>query len=120
MCAIRLLLYHDIIMLSYAVFCRNIQTDISAICHRLSVLILYPQSFIYTILFPSINYLLAVARRHVGFPHYSREFHDYQGQSPQEIRYQLGEKIRMIIPSLFTIEPEVTADVGGTHYVLVS
>ena len=27
--------------------------------------------------------------------YYSREFQDYQGQSPQEIRYQLGEKIRM-------------------------
>lgn len=30
-------------------------------------------------------------------PYYSREFQDYQGQSPQEIRYQLGEKIRMNI-----------------------
>ena len=30
-------------------------------------------------------------------PYYSREFEDYQGQSPQEIRYQLGEKIRMNI-----------------------
>lgn len=35
-------------------------------------------------------------------PYYSREFENYQGQSPQEIRYQLGEKIRMniIIDSL--------------------
>jgi len=30
-------------------------------------------------------------------PYYSTEFQDYQGQSPQEIRYQLGEKIRMNI-----------------------
>ncbi len=30
-------------------------------------------------------------------PYYSREFKNYQGQSPQEIRYQLGEKIRMNI-----------------------
>ena len=30
-------------------------------------------------------------------PYYSIEFRDYQGQSPQEIRYQLGEKIRMNI-----------------------
>lgn len=30
-------------------------------------------------------------------PYYSREFQEYQGQSPQEIRYQLGEKIRMNI-----------------------
>lgn len=28
-------------------------------------------------------------------PYYGCEFQDYQGQSPQEIRYQLGEKIRM-------------------------
>lgn len=35
-------------------------------------------------------------------PYYSSEFQDYQGQSPQEIRYQLGEKIRIniIIDSL--------------------
>lgn len=35
-------------------------------------------------------------------PYYGSEFRDYQGQSPQEIRYQLGEKIRMnlIIHSL--------------------
>lgn len=35
-------------------------------------------------------------------PYYSVEFQEYQGQSPQEIRYQLGEKIRMniIIDSL--------------------
>lgn len=35
-------------------------------------------------------------------PYYNKEFQDYQGQSPQEIRYQLGEKIRMnlIIHSL--------------------
>ena len=35
-------------------------------------------------------------------PYYSSEFQEYQGQSPQEIRYQLGEKIRMdiIISSL--------------------
>lgn len=35
-------------------------------------------------------------------PYYSSEFHDLQGQSPQEVRYQLGEKIRMniIIQSL--------------------
>ncbi|MBD5459388.1 MAG: hypothetical protein HDR26_00370 [Lachnospiraceae bacterium] len=35
-------------------------------------------------------------------PYYSRDFQDYQGQSPQEIRCQLGEKIRMnlIIHSL--------------------
>lgn len=35
-------------------------------------------------------------------PYYSREFQNYKGQSPQEIRYQLGEKIRMnlIIQSL--------------------
>ena len=35
-------------------------------------------------------------------PYYSREFENYQGQSPQETRYQLGEKIRMniIIDSL--------------------
>lgn len=35
-------------------------------------------------------------------PYYSVEFEDYQGESPQEIRYQLGEKIRMniIIDSL--------------------
>ena len=30
-------------------------------------------------------------------PYYSGEFRDYRGQSPQEIRYQLGEKIRMNI-----------------------
>ncbi len=30
-------------------------------------------------------------------PYYSMEFQEYQGQSPQEIRYQLGEKIRMNI-----------------------
>ena len=30
-------------------------------------------------------------------PYYSSEFKEYQGQSPQEIRYQLGEKIRMNI-----------------------
>lgn len=30
-------------------------------------------------------------------PYYSREFENYQGQSPQEIRYQLGENIRMNI-----------------------
>ena len=30
-------------------------------------------------------------------PYYSREFQKYQGQSPQEIRYELGEKIRMNI-----------------------
>ncbi|MDE6202664.1 MAG: hypothetical protein K2G19_04235 [Lachnospiraceae bacterium] len=30
-------------------------------------------------------------------PYYSREFQDYQGQSPQEMHYQLGEKIRMNI-----------------------
>ena len=30
-------------------------------------------------------------------PYYSSEFQDYQGQSPQDIRYQLGEKIRMNI-----------------------
>lgn len=30
-------------------------------------------------------------------PYCSREFQDYQGQSPQEIRYHLGEKIRMDI-----------------------
>ena len=35
-------------------------------------------------------------------PYYDKGFQDYQGQSPQEIRYQLGEKIRMnlIIHSL--------------------
>ena len=35
-------------------------------------------------------------------PYCNREFQEYQGQSPQEIRYQLGEKIRMnlIIDSL--------------------
>lgn len=35
-------------------------------------------------------------------PYYSMECQDYQGESPQEIRYQLGEKIRMniIIDSL--------------------
>lgn len=35
-------------------------------------------------------------------PYYSKEFQKYQGQSPQEIRYELGEKIRMnlIIHSL--------------------
>ena len=35
-------------------------------------------------------------------PYYSRDFQEYRGQSPQEIRYQLGEKIRMniIIQSL--------------------
>ena len=30
-------------------------------------------------------------------PYYNREFQDYQGESPQEIRYLLGEKIRMDI-----------------------
>ena len=30
-------------------------------------------------------------------PYYSKEFRDYRGQSPQEIRYGLGEKIRMNI-----------------------
>lgn len=30
-------------------------------------------------------------------PYYHKEFKEYQGQSPQEIRYQLGEKIRMNI-----------------------
>ena len=30
-------------------------------------------------------------------PYYSSEFKEYQGQSPQETRYQLGEKIRMDI-----------------------
>lgn len=30
-------------------------------------------------------------------PYYSMEFQEYRGQSPQEIRYQLGEKIRMNI-----------------------
>ena len=30
-------------------------------------------------------------------PYCCREFQDYQGQSPQETRYQLGEKIRMDI-----------------------
>ena len=30
-------------------------------------------------------------------PYYSREFQDYQGQSPQEIRYQPGERLRMNI-----------------------
>ena len=30
-------------------------------------------------------------------PYCSREFQDYQGQSPQEVRYQAGEKIRMNI-----------------------
>lgn len=30
-------------------------------------------------------------------PYYSEEFQEYRGQSPQEIRYQLGEKIRMNI-----------------------
>jgi len=30
-------------------------------------------------------------------PYYSVEFKEYQEQSPQEIRYQLGEKIRMNI-----------------------
>ncbi|MDE7354354.1 MAG: hypothetical protein K2O06_15085 [Acetatifactor sp.] len=30
-------------------------------------------------------------------PYYSMAFQGYQGQSPQEIRYQLGEKIRMNI-----------------------
>lgn len=30
-------------------------------------------------------------------PYYDKEFQDYQGQSSQEIRYQLGEKIRMNI-----------------------
>ena len=30
-------------------------------------------------------------------PYYYEELRDYQGQSPQEIRYQLGEKIRMNI-----------------------
>lgn len=30
-------------------------------------------------------------------PYYSTEFQEYRGQSPQEIRYQLGEKIRMNI-----------------------
>ena len=35
-------------------------------------------------------------------PYYSKEFQKYQSQSPQKIRYQLGEKIRMnlIIHSL--------------------
>ena len=35
-------------------------------------------------------------------PYYSMEFQEYQGQSPQEVRYQLGERIRMniIIDSL--------------------
>ena len=35
-------------------------------------------------------------------PNYSMEFQEYQGQSPQEVRYQLGETIRMniIIDSL--------------------
>lgn len=30
-------------------------------------------------------------------PYYRKEFREYQGQSPQEIRYRLGEKIRMNI-----------------------
>ena len=30
-------------------------------------------------------------------PYYSREFQGYQGQSPQEVRCQVGEKIRMNI-----------------------
>ena len=35
-------------------------------------------------------------------PYYDTEFADYRGQSTQEVRYQLGEKIRMgiIIRSL--------------------
>lgn len=35
-------------------------------------------------------------------PYYGMEFQDHQGKSPQETRYQLGEKIRMniIIDSL--------------------
>lgn len=30
-------------------------------------------------------------------PYYSSEFHDLQGQRPQKVHYQLGEKIRMSI-----------------------
>lgn len=30
-------------------------------------------------------------------PYYREEFKEYQGQSAQEVRYQLGEKIRMNI-----------------------
>lgn len=45
-------------------------------------------------------------------PYYSREFQEYQGQSPQEIRYQLGEKIRMniIIDSLGQIIETIKKD----------
>lgn len=30
-------------------------------------------------------------------PYYDKEFADYRGQSTQEVRYRLGEKIRMSI-----------------------
>ena len=30
-------------------------------------------------------------------PHYSKDFAEYKGQSTQEMRYQIGEKIRMNI-----------------------
>lgn len=45
-------------------------------------------------------------------PYYSREFERYQGKSPQEIRYQLGENIRMniIIYSLGQILETIKKD----------
>lgn len=45
-----------------------------------------------------ISNLIAITYATVKpLPYYDEEFHDYQGQSPQEIRYQLGEKICMNI-----------------------
>lgn len=45
-------------------------------------------------------------------PYYSSDFRDYQGQSPQEVRYQLGEKIRMniIIDSLGQVIETIKKD----------
>ena len=37
-------------------------------------------------------------------PYYSKDFEDYKGKSPQEVRYQLGEQIRSLEQTIKTLK----------------